>query len=335
MRRRSGAVPLPAMVATIRLHRTGGPGVLVLDDLALPPPARGEVAVAQTAVGVDRIDCHHRSGVEPLPGLPHGIGTVAVGVVTAVGEGVAGPVVGERVGYAGLVPPGAYASARNVPAWRCLRLPPSLDDTAAAAVLGKGLCAGLLARRVFKAGPGHRALVHAAAGGVGSLLCQWLRHVGATVVGAVSTPAKAGAALQNGCHHVVVGGPDAVVDGVQQFTRGRGVDVVYDGTGAATLRASLRCLRARGLLVAFGDVSGSSVALAELQAGAFFLTRPTMSAYLATRAGLLRAGEQLFALLAGGVLRPRLDRALPLADAAEAHRLLEARATTGSLVLLP
>lgn len=325
------------MVATIRLHRTGGPEVLVLDDLPVPPPARGEVTVRQTAVGVDLLDCRHRSGAEPLPGLPHGLGSGAVGVVTAVGEGVAGAAVGDRVGYAGFAPPGAYAAARNLPAWRCLPLPPSLDDTVAAAVLGKGLCAGLLARRVFKAGPGHRVLVHAAAGGVGSLLCQWLRHVGATVLGAVPTAEKAGVALQDGCHHVVVGAADAVVDGVRQFTRGRGVDVVYDGTGAATLRASLRCLRARGLLVAWGDASGPPppVALAELQAGAFFLTRPRLSAYLATRAELLRAGEQLFALLAGGVLRPRLDRTLPLADAAVAHRLLEARATTGSLVLLP
>lgn len=325
------------MVRTIRIHRTGGPEVLALDDVELPPPARGEARIAHTAVGVNFLDCYHRSGLYPLPELPHGLGSEAVGVVEALGDGVHGIEVGDRVAYAGGVTPGSYAAARNVPAWRLVPAPAGVDDVTLAACMLKGLTAEFLARRVFKVGPGHRVLVHAAAGGVGGLLCQWLRHVGATVVGVVSTAVKADAAYASGCHHVVVRADGDVADAVARFTQGRGVDVCYDSVGKDTLRESLRCLRKRGLLVSFGNASGrpDPVALAELQAGSFFLTRPTLHDYTSTRSELLHAAEVFGKLLAGGVLRPRVHGTMPLAEAAAAHRLLESRTTTGALVLLP
>lgn len=323
------------MVATIRIHRTGGPECLQLDEVPLPAPGRGEVQMQHTAIGVNYLDCYHRSGLYPLP-LPSGIGSEAVGIVTAVGEGVAGVAVGQRVACAG-VAPGCYAQARNVPAWRLVQAPAAMPDHTVAAVLLKGLTAEFLVRRVFKVGPGHRVLVHAAAGGVGLLLCQWLRHVGATVVGVVSTAAKAELAAANGCHHVVVRERDDVVAAVAAFTQGKGLDVVYDSVGQATLRQSLQCLRPRGLLVSFGNASGrpEPVALSELQAGSFFLTRPTLHDYTATRQELVRAAEVLFELVAAGVLRVRVDHTFPLAAAADAHRRLESRQSTGAIVLVP
>lgn len=325
------------MVAVVRVHAVGGPEGLSLDDVALPPPPRGEVQVQHTAIGVNFLDCHQRRGLAPLPSLPHGLGSEGVGRVAALGDGVRGLQVGDRVAYAGLVAPGSYSHARNVPAWRLVPVPAGLDDVAVASLLMKGLVAEFLARRVFKVGPGHRVLVHAAAGGVGTLLCQWLRHVGAQVLGVVSTAAKAAAAQQAGCHQVIVREQQDVVDVVLRTTQGKGLDVVYDGVGRDTLRESLRCLRRRGLLVAFGHASGqpAPVELAELQAGSWFLTRPTLPDYTATRDELLRASEVLFKLVLGGVLQARLDGTWPLAAAAEAHRRLESRQSTGSLVLLP
>jgi NADPH2:quinone reductase len=324
------------MVRTIRIHRTGGPEVLQVDDVELPSPARGELALRHTAIGVNFLDCYHRTGLYPLPEMPHGIGGEAVGVVEAIGDGVRGSAVGDRVAVAGGVVPGCYADARIVPAWRVVPVPPELDDVTVAAVLLKGLTAEFLVRRVFKVGPGHRVLVHAAAGGVGLLLCQWLRHVGATVVGVVSNAEKA-AIVQPFCHRVVVRGDEDVVAVVQQMTQQKGLDVVYDSVGQATLRESLRCLRKRGLLVSFGNASGrpDPIALQELQAGSYFVTRPTLHDYTATRQELLHATEHLFERLRGGVLRARVDRTLPLAQASEAHRRIESRQSAGAIVLLP
>lgn len=325
------------MVRAVRVHAVGGPECLSVDDVDVPPPARGEVQVQHAAIGVNFLDCYQRSGLYPLPSLPHGLGSEAVGRVLGVGEGVQGLAVGERVAYAGLVTPGSYCERRNVPAWRLVPVPAAVDDVAVAALLLKGLTAEFLTRRVFKVGPGHRVLVHAAAGGVGTLLCQWLRHVGATVYGIVSTAAKAEVARAAGCHQVIVRDQDDVADVVSRMTQGKGLDVVYDSVGKATLRESLRCLRKRGLLVAFGNASGrpEPVALAELQAGSFFLTRPTLQDYTATRDELLRAAEVLFKLVLGGVLRARVDGTLPLAAAADAHRRLESRQSVGAIVLLP
>jgi NADPH2:quinone reductase len=323
------------MDRAIRIHRTGGPECLQLDEVAVPPPARGELAVRHTAVGVNFLDCYHRSGLYPLP-LPSGIGSEAAGVVEAVGDGVHGVAVGDRIAYAGGVPPGAYSDRRVVPAWRCVGLPPALDDRTAAAALLKGLTAEFLVRRVFKVGPGHRVLVHAAAGGVGLFLCQWLRHVGATVFGAVSSEAKAELAVAHGCHHPIVTTRQNVVAAVRAITKDKGVDVVYDGVGKDTIAASLDCLRRRGLLVQFGNASGPPPALelAELQRrGSLFVTRPTLHDYTATAQELGNAAEVLFGLLLGGVLKVRIDATFPLAAAADAHRRLEARQSSGALVL--
>ncbi len=309
----------------------------VVEEIDVPPPGRGEAQLQQGAIGVNFIDCHHRAGRYPLPSLPHGIGSEAVGRVVAIGDGVRGLAIGQRVAYAGGLPPGAYAERRNVPAWRLVPVPDGLDDVTVAALLLKGLTAEMLVRRVFRVGPGHRVLVHAAAGGVGLLLCQWLRHLDATVVGVVSTEAKAELARAHACHHAIVGGPDELVPAVMRLTQDKGVDVAYDSVGRTTLRASLRCLRPRGTLVCFGAASGQPepVDVAELQRASLFLTRPKLDDYTATARELARAAGALFALVQGGVLRAHVDGTFPLAEVAAAHRRLEARQSAGAIVLLP
>jgi len=325
------------MNRAIRIHRTGGPECLQLDEVEVPAPARGEVLLRHLAIGVNFLDCYHRSGLYPLE-LPSGLGGEAVGIVEALGEGVQGVAVGDRVGYGGGVAPGAYADRRTVPAWRLVPIPPEVESVTAAAVLLKGLTAEYLVRRTFKIGPGHRVLVHAAAGGVGLLLCQWLRHLGATVFGVVSTDAKAALALANGCHHPIVSSREDFVVVVREITKDKGVDVVYDSVGKDTLHGSIKCLKKRGLLVSFGNSSGppSAITPAELQhAGSLFLTRPTLHDYTSTRQELTNAAEVLMKLVRGGVLQPRLDRTFPLEQAADAHRRLEARQSAGAMVLLP
>ncbi|HEX5050175.1 MAG TPA: quinone oxidoreductase [Planctomycetota bacterium] len=326
------------MNRAIRIHRTGGPECLQWDDVPMPTPERGEVVLAHRAVGVNFLDLYQRSGLYALPGLPSGLGNEAVGIVEQLGPGVQGVHVGDRVGYAGGVPAGAYCERRAVPAWRLVPIPAGIEDTTAAAVLLKGLTAEYLVRRTFKVGPGHRVLVHAAAGGTGLLLCQWLRHLGATVFGTVSTEAKAELASANGCHHAIVTSRESFVAVVRTITKDKGVDVVYDSVGKDTLDGSLQCLKRRGLLVSFGNASGAprAVVLAELmQAGSVFVTRPTLLDYTSTRQELLRAAHVLFGLVEGGVLRVRIDCTLPLAQAAAAHRRLEARQSAGAIVLLP
>jgi NADPH:quinone reductase len=326
-----------AMVVCVRVHEAGGPEQLRVEDCALPLPGRGEVRLAHTAIGVNFVDCHHRAGRAPLPAWPHGLGIEAVGVVEALGDGVNGPPLGTRLGYAAGGAPGAYASHANVPAWRLVPVPDDVDDVTAAAVLCKGLTAEMLVRRVFKVGPGHRVLVHAAAGGVGALLCQWLRHQGAMVIGAVSSPAKAELARRSGCHQVVVTTAESVVEVVQAITQQRGLDVVYDGVGRDTFAVSLACLRKRGLLVMHGHASGlpDPIDVARLQSGSWFVTRPVLTDYTATRQELLHAAEVLWKVVRGGVLRPHVDVVLPLAEVATAHRRLEARQSAGSIVLRP
>lgn len=321
----------------IRLQHHGGPECLSYEPVTVPAPARGEVLLRHLAIGVDFLDCYHRSGLYPLE-LPHGLGVQGIGVVEALGDGVQGVQIGDRVGYAAGVLPGAYATRRTVPAWRLVAIPPAVDDTTAAALLLKGLTAEYLVRRTFRVGPGHRVLVHAAAGGTGGLVCQWLRHLGATVVGVVSSAAKVDAARANGCHLVVESPREDFVAAAREFTKGRGVDVVYDGTGADTFAGSLQCLRRRGLLVAFGNASGrpAPLDLAMLQAGgSLFVTRPHLGDYTATRRELVNAAEVLFGLVQRGALRARLDGTFPLAAAADAHRRLESRQSCGSLVLVP
>ncbi|MFO1077723.1 MAG: quinone oxidoreductase [Planctomycetota bacterium] len=322
----------------IRIHETGGPERLWLEELPVPTPARGEVVVRHRAIGVNFLDCYHRSGLYPLPGLPSGIGSEGAGVVEAVGPGVDRLAPGARVAYAGGVAPGSYCLLRAVPAWRLVPVPDAVNDTTAAAVLLKGLTAEFLVRRLFRVGPGHRALVHAAAGGVGLLLCQWLRHLGASVFGVVSTRAKAELAAANGCHHPIVSGEEDFVAAVRAITKDKGVDVVYDSVGKATIGASMRCCKRRGTLVSYGNSSGAPDPIAPgdlMRAGSLFFTRPSLVDYTATRQELLRAAEVVFDHVAAGVLRAHVHTVLPLAEAAEAHRRLEARATTGALVLAP
>ena len=303
----------------------------------MPVPQRGEVLLRHLAIGVNFLDCYYRSGLYPLPALPSGIGSEAVGVVEQIGDGVNGVRIGDRVGYAGGVV-GAYADRRTVPAWRLVPIPAGVEEVPAAAVLLKGLTAEYLVRRTFRVGPGHRVLVHAAAGGVGLLLCQWLRHLGALVFGTVSTEAKAALAGANGCHHAIVTSREDFVAVVQRITKEKGVDVVYDSVGKDTFDRSLSCLKTRGMLVSFGNSSGvpRAVSPAELQqGGSLFLTRPTLGDYTGTRQELLRASQVLFGLVQGGVLKAHVDGTLPLAEAAKAHRRLEARESTGAMVLVP
>jgi NADPH2:quinone reductase len=331
----STVLPMPR---AIRIHAPGPPEVLTLDEVEPGVPGQHELLLRQTAVGVNFIDVYHRTGLYPLPSLPHGIGNEAVGVVEAIGPGTSGIRTGDRVGYAIAGPPGAYAEYRVVPAWRCVKVPPGIDDATAATLLLKGLTAEFLVRRAHRAGRGQRALVHAAAGGVGLLLCQWLRHLGVHVFGTVSNAAKAALAAEHGCHQPIVLADADFTATVRAATKGKGVDVVYDSVGKATLRGSLQCLRPRGLLVAFGNSSGPPEPLDLLELsrlGSLFVTRPSLGDYTRTVAELRRAAAALFTVVQQGAIRPAPRTELPLAEAARAHRLLEQRDRSGAIVLVP
>jgi NADPH2:quinone reductase len=323
------------MAKAIRIERTGGPEVLGLVDVEVPPPGSGEVRLRQTAIGVDFVDVYHRTGLYPLA-LPTGIGVEAAGIVEEVGAGVTLVKPGDRVAY--LAGPGAYATARNVPADRCVRLPDFLDDRSAAGGWLKGLTAAALILRTYPVAAGETVLVHAAAGGVGLILCQWLRAIGATVIGVVSTDEKAEVARAHGCHHTVVSSREEFVARVRALTGGAGVPVVYDSVGRATFEGSLDCLRPLGMMVSFGNASGPvppvDVGLLGRK-GSLFLTRPSVFAYVARREDLERFAGALLDVIGSGKVRVEVTRAFPLAGAADAHRALEGRATTGSLVLLP
>ncbi|MGB0211391.1 quinone oxidoreductase family protein [Algiphilus sp.] len=314
----------------------GGPEVIRWSDAPEPVPGEGEVAIAHTAVGVNYIDVYHRSGLYPVP-LPSGLGMEAVGTVTAVGAGVAGLAPGDRVAYAS-APLGAYAEARAMPADRVVRVPDALDDRTAAAIMLKGLTAHALLFRVFPVRAGHHVLVHAAAGGAGSLLCAWAHHLGARVIGTVGSAAKAERALATGCDAVVRYDREPVAETVRGLTDGRGVDVVYDGVGAATFEASLDALAPLGMMVSFGNASGAVPAFApgELaRRGSLFLTRPSVIDYTRSRADLETGAAAVFEAVAAGVLRPHIGQTYALTDAARAHHDLEDRRTVGASLLLP
>jgi NADPH2:quinone reductase len=325
----------------IRIERPGGPDVLREHAVELTPPGPHEVQLKQTAVGLDFIDCYHRSGLYPLASMPHGVGLEAAGVVTACGDEVDSDTlrVGERVVYLSR-PPGAYASARNVPAEHCVTLPPGVSDEVAAASMLKGLTAEYLAHRVVPLEPGMRALVHAAAGGTGSLLAQWLTARGVEVIGAVGSEAKLDVARAHGCAEVILDNADParLPELVRAAGSGGGVHVVYDSIGQRTFAASLGCLARRGMMVSFGNASGPPAPLDVLQlstSGSLFLTRPTLFDYVATRAELVSASARLFDAICDGVLQVPVHQRWPLRAAAEAHRALEARETTGASVLIP
>ncbi|MBL8919825.1 MAG: quinone oxidoreductase [Myxococcaceae bacterium] len=318
----------------VRVNQPGGPDALTLMQEEAPLPGPGEVQMRQTAIGLNFIDVYQRSGLYPMP-APFIPGQEGAGVVTAVGPGVA-LAVGARVAYAGVV--GAYASVRTLPAERVVLVPDAIADELAAAMMLKGMTAEYLVRRCHEVKPGELVVVHAAAGGVGQLACQWARHLGATVVGVVGRREKAQLARDSGAHHVVVAAEQSLVDEVRRLSEGRGADVVYDSVGKDTLDASLDCLRPRGLLVSFGQSSGMPPPLALARLGgprSLYVTRPSLHAWVHSRAELEASSTALFDVVSRGIVRVRPPTTFPLAKVAEAHRALEARQTTGSVVLLP
>ena len=324
------------MSFAIRFHQTGGPEVLRWEEVPVGDPAADEVRLRHEAVGLNYIDTYQRSGLYPLP-LPSGLGQEGAGVVEAVGKEVRDFRPGDRVAYAG-GPVAAYSQQRCLPAARLLKLPESIDFRTGAAMMLQGLTTAYLLRRTYAVQPGDAVLIHAAAGGVGLIACQWARALGATVIGTVSTEAKAELARQHGCEHVILYSHEDVAARVRDITGGEGVAVVYDGVGKDTFAASLDSLRMRGMMVSFGNASGAVPPFNPLlltQKGSLFLTRPMLAHYTANRDELLALGQELFAVVESGKVRININQTFDLADAADAHRALEARQTTGSTVLLP
>ena len=323
------------MSKAIRIHAYGGPEVMKWEDVPTPEPGPGEVLVKQGAVGLNYIDVYFRTGLYKAPTLPITIGMEGAGTVAALGQGVTGLAVGDRVAYAGAI--GAYATARVIAAEKLVKLPDGIDDRTAAAMMLQGMTAQYLVRRTYKVKAGDTIVVHAAAGGVGLILCQWAKHLGATVIGVVSSEEKADLARAHGAAHTVVG-YDKLVAEVKRITAGAMVPVVYDSVGKETFAASLDCLAPLGLMASFGSASGPvpPVDISMLAAkGSLYLTRPTLATYTAKRADLLATANDLFDVVRSGAVKIAVNQTFPLNEAAEAHRRLEARQTTGSTVLLP
>ncbi len=323
------------MSKAIRIHAYGGPEVMKWEDVPMPEPGSGEVLVKQGAVGVNYIDVYFRTGLYKAPTLPITIGMEGAGTVAALGLGVTDFAVGDRVAYAGAI--GAYATARVIAADRLVKLPDGIDTKTAAAMMLQGMTAQYLIRRTYQVKPGDTIVVHAAAGGVGLILCQWAKHLGATVIGVVSSEAKAELARAHGAAHTVVG-YDKLAAEVKQITGGAMVPVVYDSVGKDTFAASIDCLAPLGLMVSFGNASGPvpPVDISMLAAkGSLYLTRPTLATYTAKRPDLLATANDLFDVVKKGAVKIAVNQEFALKDAAEAHRRLETRQTTGSTVLLP
>jgi NADPH2:quinone reductase len=324
------------MPKAIRFHKTGGPEVLVWEDVEAGDPGPGQVRLRHHAIGLNYLDTYHRSGLYPLS-LPSGCGSEAAGVVEAVGAGVSDLKAGDRVGYAGGAP-GAYAEARVYPADRLVKLPDGISFETAAAMMLKGMTAQYLIKRTFKVQPGQTVLWHAAAGGVGLIASQWLKALGVTVIGTVGSDAKAALAQAHGCDHTIVYTRENFVERVKEITGGKGVPVVYDSVGKLTFMGSLDCLQPLGMMVSFGNASGpvdpfSPAILAPK--GSLFLTRPTLVHYTAKREDLVACANDLFDVVKSGKVKIEIAQRYALKDAAQAHRDLEARKTTGSTVLTP
>lgn len=316
----------------IVLNKLGGPEVLEWTEVELEPPGPREIQLRQTYIALNYADIYHRTGVYPLS-LPEVLGVEAAGLVEAVGAEVRDFQIGDRVAYTLAI--GAYAQRRNVPAERAVHLPDDIEDRTAAALLGKGLTARYLLRDLHVVRPGEAILVHAAAGGVGSLMCQWAAALGATVIGTVSSDAKAEFAQARGCHFPIVLGRGDLATEVMKITSGAKVAVAYDSIGQATFMASLDCLQPRGLLVYYGESSGAvgPVPLEILgPKGSLMVTRPTLAHFMATRQRLVEAASELFAAVRNKILQPAISQTYSLQEAAAAHRDLEARRTTGSTV---
>jgi NADPH2:quinone reductase len=324
------------MAHAIRFHTTGGPDVLSYDEIDVPPPAAGEVRVRQRAIGLNYIDTYHRAGHYPLP-LPSGLGTEGAGVVEAVGSGVTDFARGDRVGYCTSAV-GAYSTERNVPADRLVKLPEGIDERTAASMMLKGLTVQYLFRQTRVLQAGETILFHAAAGGVGLIACQWARALGVTMIGTVGSDEKAARAREAGCAHTIVYTRENFVERVKAITGGKGVPVAYDSVGKDTFPATLDCIAPRGLFVSFGNSSGPVAAFnlgVLAQKGSLYATRPTLFSYANTAAALRAMAHELFGLVLAGKIQPEIGRTWPLRQAADAHRALESRATTGSSVLIP
>jgi NADPH2:quinone reductase len=324
------------MTKAIRIHEHGGPEILKWEDMDIGDPGDGEVRIRHTAVGLNFIDCYQRSGLYPMD-LPLTLGTEAAGVIEAVGPGVEGLAVGQRVAYAG-GQMGSYAEERIMNAGVLVPMPDGIDDETAAAMMLKGMTAHMLLVKCYPVSAGDTILVHAAAGGVGTILCQWAKHLGATVIGTVGSDAKAEIAKAHGCDHAINYSAENFAERVAEITDGAGVPVVYDSVGKDTFEASLDCASNFGYVISFGNASGPAPAVEPLTLmakGSLFLGRPTLMNYTADHALRLEAARALFEAVEGGAVKIEIGQTFPLAETAKAHAALEGRATTGSTVLLP
>ncbi len=324
------------MPKAIRIHKHGGPEVLQYEDVTAGDPGPGQARIRQTAIGLNFIDTYHRSGLYQLQ-MPSGIGLEGAGVVEAVGPGVTWVKAGDRVAYAG-GPPGAYAEVRLIPADRLVKVPEGISDQTAAAMMLKGLTTQYLIRSTYKVQPGQTVVFHAAAGGVGLIACQWLKALGVSVIGTVGSDEKAKLAKAHGCEHTIVYTKENFAERVKEITGGKKVPVVYDSVGKDTFMGSLDSLQPRGMLVVFGNGSGP-VAAFDLNLlagkGSLYVTRPTLMTYTAKREDLEAMAADLFDVVKSGKVKIEVNQTYPLKDAAQAHRDLESRKTTGSTVLLP
>jgi NADPH:quinone reductase len=325
------------MPKAFRFYHCGGPEVLRWEEVEQAAPAAGQVRLHNTAVALNYRDVCVRKGLHEVKAFPSGLGIDSAGVIDAVGPGVAGLTLGQRVAcVAG--PDGAYAESRLVPAARVVPLPEGIDERTAAAMMIRGMTARYLLRETYPVKSGDTILIHAAAGGVGLIVCQWAKHLGATVIGTVSSREKAQTARAHGCDHAIVHGEEDFAERVRGITEGRGVDVVYDSVGKATFEASLKCLRPRGLLASFGESSGDPDPLPPRRLGSLgsiYLTHPSLPDYIATREALLANAHELFDMVLSGNLRIELRQTYALVDAPRAHGDMESRRTTGSSVLIP
>ena len=324
------------MTKAIRIHKVGPPSAMKWENIDLKKPAKGEARLRHTAVGLNFIDTYQRTGLYPLD-LPAVLGLEGAGVVEALGRGVTGLKIGDRVAYAG-GPSGAYAQERNYPADRLVKIPKEISDQTAAAMMLKGMTARYLLRDTYRVKKGDTILIHAAAGGLGLILCQWANHLGANVIGTVGSKKKADLAKDHGCHHPIIYTKQNFVDRVRRLTKGAGVPVVYDSIGKSTFPDSLDCLQNRGLFVSFGNASGPIPPFAAgilAQKGSLFMTRPTLFDYIATRKELEANARDLIGVVKKGVVKIAVNQTYALKDAAKAHRDLEGRKTTGSTVLIP
>ena len=325
------------MVAAVRVHKVGGPEVLTYEEVDVAAPGQGQVRVKQRAAGVNFIDTYFRMGMYPSPvGMPFVAGNEGAGDVVAVGPGVSDIKVGDRVGYVSAL--GGYAAERLLPAERAVKLPDAISYDQAAGMMLKGMTAQYLLRRTFKVEPGQTILVHAAAGGVGVILCQWARHLGATVIGTVGDKDKAAIAKANGATHTILYRDEDFAARVKDITGGKLCDADYDGIGKATFPKSLDCIRPLGMFVSFGSASGKidafDINILQFK-GSLFATRPTLNNYTATRKDLLATANELFEVVASGVVKIPINQKYALKDAQKAQRELEGRATTGSSILIP